>query len=505
MSYTFPINHLEQKHESIAVARTLPSYERQFLATRVLAKSQPVAELAREHTVSRKFLYQQADKAREALDKAFATDQDDNKTLFQIPVTKSWLRQLALSSILTCHASMRGVVALFQDVLDTPISVGTIHGIVRQAVGSARQIQSTEDLSAIKIGAHDEIFQSKKPVLVGCDVASTYCYLLSLEDARDSTTWGVHLLDLQKKGLQLDHSIADGGKGLRAGQAEAWPDVPCYGDVFHALRDMEQLATYMENRAWGVMSTRDTLEKKMQRAKKQVKGRTFSKKLASACATETQAVAVADDISILAQWMQEDILAVVGPDLETRQQLYDWIVKELHTRESFASHRIGRVRKKLEKGRDNLLAFVADLDQRLAHLAQKFQVSPSLVRALFEAQGIPETDPRRWQKEGVLRHSLGKCFRPIQEAVVEIISTTVRASSIVENLNSRLRNYFFLRKQLGPEYLDLLRFFFNHRRFMRSTHPERQGRSPAEILTGKEHPHWLKLLGFNRFKKSSLH
>ena len=32
----------------------------------------------------------------------------------------------------------------------------------------------------------------------------------------------------------------------------------------------------------------------------------------------------------------------------------------------------------------------------------------------------------------------------------------MRASSIVENLNSRLRNYFFLKKQLGVGYLNLL-------------------------------------------------
>jgi len=38
-----------------------------------------------------------------------------------------------------------------------------------------------------------------------------------------------------------------------------------------------------------------------------------------------------------------------------------------------------------------------------------------------------------------------------------------RASSLVENLNSRLRNYFFLRRQLGASYLHLLQFFLNHR------------------------------------------
>ncbi len=50
-----------------------------------------------------------------------------------------------------------------------------------------------------------------------------------------------------------------------------------------------------------------------------------------------------------------------------------------------------------------------------------------------------------------------------------------RSSSLVENLNSRLRTYFTLRRHLGGSYLDLLRFFLNHRRFLRSRRAERQG------------------------------
>ncbi|NCS01886.1 MAG: hypothetical protein GPJ06_06875 [Microcystis aeruginosa G13-11] len=74
--------------------------------------------------------------------------------------------------------------------------------------------------------------------------------------------------------------------------------------------------------------------------------------------------------------------------------------------------------------------------------------------------------------------------------------------SNAENLNSRLRNYFFLRKQLGSGYLDLLRFFLNHRTFMRSRHPERVGKSPTELMMGQAHPHWLELLGFERFQSA---
>ncbi|MFN6188877.1 MAG: hypothetical protein ACK460_22820 [Microcystis sp.] len=33
-------------------------------------------------------------------------------------------------------------------------------------------------------------------------------------------------------------------------------------------------------------------------------------------------------------------------------------------------------------------------------------------------------------------------------------------------------------------------------------HPERVGKSPAELMMGQEHPHWLELLGFERFQRA---
>jgi hypothetical protein len=75
------------------------------------------------------------------------------------------------------------------------------------------------------------------------------------------------------------------------------------------------------------------------------------------------------------------------------------------------------------------------------------------------------------------------------------MAQTPRGSSLVENLNSRLRNYFTLRRNLGGSYLDLLRFFLNQCRFMRSRVAERTGKSPRELMTGQGHAHWLTLLG----------
>ena len=56
---------------------------------------------------------------------------------------------------------------------------------------------------------------------------------------------------------------------------------------------------------------------------------------------------------------------------------------------------------------------------------------------------------------------------------------TPRSSSMVENQNSRLRRYFFLRRHLGNAYLSLLQFFLNHRVLMRSRRAERVGKTPS--------------------------
>jgi len=69
-----------------------------------------------------------------------------------------------------------------------------------------------------------------------------------------------------------------------------------------------------------------------------------------------------------------------------------------------------------------------------------------------------------------------------------------------EKLFKRNRNFLF--KCARWSYLNLLQFFLNHRRFMRSEVAERVGKSPKEVMTGQPHPHWLELLGFIRFQSA---
>jgi hypothetical protein len=483
-------------------AKDLSAAQRQDLAVQALAGTQPITDLADDFQVSRKFVYQQTAKAQAALDVAFAPPTPRPDVLFYLPVTKAWLRQLILALVLCCHSSLRGVQALLADVFDITLSLGTVHNVVHSAVAQARRVNARQDLSPVRVGAHDEIFQNGCPVLVGVDVASTYCYLLSREERRDADTWGVRLLELQDQGLRPDATIADGGQGLRAGQALAWPDIPCRGDVFHALRDVGRLVTYLENRAVGCIAARDQQERRMARAKRKGQGQAHSKRLANLRQAEAQALALADDVALLARWLRDDILAVAGPDHATRCQLLDFVAAELAARQPLCEHRLGPVVRLLRNQRDHLLAFAAQLDQQLTEVAQVQQVAPTDVRDMLRWTALDPSSATYWQREAELRRRLGGRFWAVRAHVTVVAEETVRASSLVENLNSRLRSYFFLRRHLGDDYLELLRFYLNHRRFPRSERPERIGRSPAELLTGAQHPHWLELLGYRRFEQN---
>ncbi len=253
--------------------RGLLPQERQELAVQVLAGAQPVAELAQQHEVSRNFLYQQADTARAALTHAFKPEPKDEDVLFYLPVTKAWLRQLVLALVLVGHAPYRAVVELFRDLFNWHNSLGTVHNIVRSAVEAARAISRGYHLGGVRIGAHDEIFQAGDPVLVGIDPASTYCYLLSPEEHRDADTWGVRLLELVDQGFNPEATVADAGSRLRAGQALALPNVPCRGDIFHMVRDLNVVASFLENRAYDTFETTEQCDRKRERLRRPTKRR----------------------------------------------------------------------------------------------------------------------------------------------------------------------------------------------------------------------------------------
>ena len=185
----------------------------------------------------------------------------------------------------------------------------------------------------------------------------------------------------------------------------------------------------------------------------------------------------------------------------TREELFDFFVEELGQRQPRCPHRIRPVRL-LQGRRDDLLAFGGVLDTRLAETAQRLNAPSPWGHAVCEWHGMDPNQLAYWQRDKHLHHKRKDQFHVVETAVGQARDQTPRAHSSIENLNSRLRNYLFLRRHLGTGSLDVLRFFLNHRRLVRSDRADRVAKSPAELLAPRAHRHWMALLGHERFHRN---
>jgi transposase-like protein len=281
-------------------ARSLGPEQRQALALAAL-QGDNISQMARRHEVSRQFLYHQRDIAQAALDRAFSPEPpSDEAVLFHLPVTRSWLRQFVLCATLIGHSSLRAACEMLETLLDFHASLGWAHSVVADALSKARSLNAREDLSLVRQAALDEMFQTSLPVLSVVDVRSAYCCLLGLEEHRDADTWGVRLLELADRGFAPSSTVADFALGLRAGQTQALPGVPCKGDVFHALFELGKACRFLENRAYRAIALADKLTRNP-KAPQQAR--------LEARSEQDRAIALADDVLTLCSWLRRDVLS----------------------------------------------------------------------------------------------------------------------------------------------------------------------------------------------------
>ena len=151
------------------------------------------------------------------------------------------IEKIIVGCMLICKASTEDTQRFINWIFKAWVSIGKISNTINKAALKANEYNTTIDLSNIKIGANDEIFQGHSPVLVGVDPQTTFTYLLEAAHNRDSTTWGYHLLEKEKnQGLHRINTVNDGGTGLRKGIKDAFPDVETQLDTFHTEYDFSK-------------------------------------------------------------------------------------------------------------------------------------------------------------------------------------------------------------------------------------------------------------------------
>jgi len=145
--------------------------------------------------------------------------------------------------------------------------------------------------------------------------------------------------------------------------------------LWHIQQQFEQVANGLIRRVQGRPA--QLLKQAQQMANTSLKDIVAQKLLSQqllAKQREQALVFLTQDMKMLLGWFSHDALALAGPPLAVRHELFDFIVSELQQREDERYPAIRKLRKALHNQRDQLLAFTGVPDQKLAHIAECFEL-----------------------------------------------------------------------------------------------------------------------------------
>ena len=461
-----------------------------------------VTEIAKNNQVSRNTVYAQKKKAHQAIDGTFE-ESDTEGVQFNLPVTSSLIKQTVLALALICKSSHRDIKQFMKDILDYPISIGSVFNILNQSASKAIQVNEGYDLSVIKQSAADEIFHRNKPVLAVVDIPSRFCAKLSKEDRRDADSWEITLMDMTDKGFEPESVIIDQAAGLSKACENQLANTNIHYDHFHLIRDSKTLVRRLKSRKESMMTVAITLFEKRDRLRDKGKDTSgLSSQITEASAEACETNRLYEQVNTLCTWLQYDVLQHASFNPEDRDQLYDFIVEELALLRVHSQ--IDSFVRSLIFQKKRLLSVSHTLNSHFEIIANDQGISINDVWQIcyftrFEIQA----DRYHFYAQN-LADKLGELdYDQIEDQVIEAMAKTPRCSSMVENFNSRIRLFLDPRKQITPKRLALCQFILNHRPFQRSANDDLVGKTPAEALTQRSHPHWLEMLGYQRFQQAA--
>ena len=418
-----------------------------------------------------------------------------------IVLTPRDIDKIVLASALDANASLEGIQRVLAaiDCNNHPRSIGHISEFLSRAGAFAAEILKTIPLDGICHGANDEVFDgSDKPVLTGVDPDSTYIYLMQSMDDRKGETWKQAMETLKNLGLNLKVAISDAGSGLLKGVKAAFPDADTQLDLFHILRDIGRPVYRFKEHVFKELAECYELENAVAKEKRPWSKRAEKrkKKLADYKAKIPGMIEDFDTLDILYSWLRE-MVSFNGYSYEEVMELMNWLLDEMFavsTRHSWAyklSNEILRFRERMPV----TMRFINRLFRDFNLTAEAMGLPEEVFRLLYRRFGAPkesEAYAELTRQASALIPS-GELAN-VEKVHDEIVNGIKRASSMVENVNGRLRAYMNIKKHVSSNFYSLVQLHLNAKKYRRSRVESRKGRSPLELLTGKPWPEFIDLL-----------
>ena len=424
------------------------------------------------------------------------------------------IEEKVLSIYLDTESSVSGIQRSMQSLFGEDISIGKISGTLNE-YGSS--LPSGESSIPIRLKfLSDEIFGSDFPALVTVEPQSLYTLQLELVESRDKETWGVCWLEIVDNDTEKVGGIAaDRGSGLIGGIELVFSKLLYQTDLFHVITLLAYLLWLFERRAYAAIAKAEEAREKFERAKSEA---VLEKRLAAyelAQAKAEAAILLSDNFSYLFRHLQQilEMIDIKSGQLRDKTTVISQIEAILSLMEALNHVKVSEAVTSFRNAQEDLLRYfdeVTTADQFLKDSIQD-EVILSILLLIYalRQQTYSRIEGRKrlkrlkaniayWQKS--LCEWIGtEEFQKLYEVVENTHSEIIRGSSLVENVNSRLRRFFdSARGQLNQNCLNLIRFYLNHKVFTRG---KRAGKSPAQLFqqkcglaTQSDEQHWLDIL-----------
>ena len=463
------------------------------IAVQMLDPSRPwglVTDLAKEYGVSRKFLYQQRDKAGSVLLATLAAKAPGRKPASaMLAVDREHLQRSIVTLATAMPGSIRNIQTCLELVLATHRSIGFISQTLQQAGEAASQQNQQLSLPHPILGEADEIFQGRNPCLTVVDGRSFAVIYLSPQEKRDATTWGVSFLELQEQGISFQDIACDGAKGIRSGIQQAELSAPLRPDLFHLLCDAHVLTRSLENKAYAAIEQtyKAQLAELEAQSPKPRRGRPLKvqKSMAEAQIHAEQSIHRYDWFI----WLQKEIRQALEPwssthVLASAQQARETLETAIALLKELGDANINAYAEKLLKHEDELLAPLVWLEQQLAPYRQSLE--PGMEATIIWAY-------KHKEELGIENPCQGfpSELSPVVEAFWQALSTFHRSSSMAESLHSWLRPYLHAHRGMPDWLMPLLQLYWNHHTFQRG---KRKGNTPLSLAGLDDIPTWSQVL-----------
>ncbi len=446
-----------------------------------------MTQIANQYNISRTFLYELFFMAKLNLEVLFS----DEKSLLQ--TDRAHLEQVILLLRLEGKCSIPSISSILQALQYQPNSVGYLSQWL-QSYG--HWLPDTLPMTGPQVVFYlsDEIFASHAPILVTLDAQSTAILKIELASDRSAETWKAHFAALEDHHFYSLGMASDRGVGLVAGYQAAFETALWVSDYFHEFRELFKVVQRLERKAYAAIGEQEQAARKFDHAKSESNLQKRLQQYENASQACEQAVALYDQLATGLQLLRET-LQLCSPEgkLRTVQGVRSELRQLLPMIEELDCAAVTKTLKPIDQHLDDILvpfkqaeAIDTQLravvpDSALEFLYRAWHHDHFFHQSQSQQKRYHQAEREQWLAfaEGLL----GEEFETFKALAFDQLDSIVRASSLVEMVNSLIRPYLNSCKgHITQETLNLIMFYHNHRRYKSG---KRKGKAPLELLTGE--------------------